>query len=281
MTAGAQATVVDGAAMRWVNGAEVYETMEPAFRDNIGQDREAALTLLRRYNARCLWKDDTTSRRIDHIRADPGYVDLSEAYHDSVEECLVLGGAVELTAEGDFEAGDYFWRPPGWVHSASSPQGFEAILMMEGEDSTEGSDRVSRVVRPDEDAGEHVSQADQLGPRGYVRRAESRFMPWRDHDDHGTRLGGGATAKVLSLNADTGAETVLVQVPAGWSSLPERSERERFIINTSGALLVDDQELAEPSLVRVPAGVVAPRLHAPGGAELMVKTGPPADPTAQ
>ena len=76
-----------------------------------------------------------------------------------MEEALFLGGDATLSAEGDFQAGDYFWRPPGWVHAARSGQGFECVLMMEGETPAEGSGRVSRVIRPDEDAGRSPSPA--------------------------------------------------------------------------------------------------------------------------
>ncbi|QCX27922.1 cupin domain-containing protein [Nocardioides jishulii] len=276
----AEVTVVDGAAMAWVNGADVFETMDPAFRDNIGQDVESALDLLSRYHARCLWKDETTGRRIDHIRCEPGYEDLSEAFHDSVEECLVLGGAVDLTAEGHFEQGDYFWRPPGWVHSAVSPAGFEALLMMEGAEPCEGSHHVSRVVRPDEEAGEHAGDADPVGPRGYVRRVESRFMPWRSHDDTGTRLSAGEDpglrSQVLSSNADAGTETTLVRLPQGWRSTPPVRDLDLFLVTLKGRLAVDGAMLEPSGLVHVPAGTVAPALEALDDVEVMVKTSPAA-----
>lgn len=271
------ATVVDGATLPWVNGAAVYESMEPAFRENIGRDRDAALELLSHYHMRGLWLDSKTSRRIDHIRTDPGYEDLSEAYHDSVEESYFIGGTCELTAEGRFEAGDYFWRPPGWVHSATSSTGFDSILMMEGEDSGEGSDRVSRVVRPDEEAGRHRRSGDGIGPRGYIRRAETRFMVWRDHDDSITRLGnaGGLRAKLLSDNVRTRAASLVVRPAPDWQSTPHPVDRERFLVNTHGSLTVDGQALTEPSLVHIPAGAAAPTLRATESVELLVKVGGP------
>ncbi|MEO9198749.1 MAG: hypothetical protein ABI206_08355, partial [Antricoccus sp.] len=136
-------SVVDGTTMPWINGMDVYDTMEPAFREHLGDNPEAVRMMLSRYNMRGLWRDPVTSRRIDHVRTEPDYVDLCEAYHDSVEESYFLGGEAELSAEGTMLAGDYFWRPPGWVHSARAPQGFECLLMMEGADLGEGSSRVS------------------------------------------------------------------------------------------------------------------------------------------
>jgi hypothetical protein len=273
-------TVVDGPSLRWVNGQEVYDSMEPAFRDNLG-DAERVVDLLSRYQMRSLWLDPSSSRRIDHVQADPGYVDLSEAYHDSVEEGYFLGGECSLTAEGRFVAGDYFWRPPGWVHSASAPLGFEVLLMMEGVDASEGSGRVSRVVRPDDEAGTHALPGlqDALGPRGYERRAEARYMVWRLHDDRTTRLlHDGAPAlrsKVLSRNVTTDAASVLCELPDGWAARPPAVDRERFLVNTSGALRVDGADLGPCSLIRIAPGVPGPDLESPEGTELFVKVGAP------
>ncbi|MFC6152120.1 cupin domain-containing protein [Nocardioides yefusunii] len=270
------ASVVDTAALEWVNGADVFATMDPAFRDNIGTDEASALALLATYHAKCLWKDESTGRRIDHIRCEAGYRDLSEAYHDSVEECLVLGGSVELTAEGWFEPGDYFWRPPGWVHSAQSPRGFEAVLMMEGTQPCEGSLHVSRVVRPDADAGQHVAVADPVGPRGYVRRAESRHMPWRAHDDSGTLLGAaGLESKVLSDNPETGTETSLVRFVAGTAATPQAGPHERFVVIVDGEVVLDDgRRLGAGSLLRAAGGEELPAFAAPDTVVAMVKTCP-------
>lgn len=276
-----EVTVVDAEQLRWVDGREVYESMEPAFRENIAADGDEAriLGLLEKYSIRTLWIDPATTRRIDHLRAAPGYVDLSEAYHDSVEEALFLGGRVTLTAEGVMEPGDYFWRPPGWVHAAQTEEGFEAILMMEGEDDSEGSGRVSRVPRPDDRVGHHdrkESAEDPIGPRGYVRRAETRFMIWRAHDDAVTALGGsGLRSKALSTNSTTDACSVLVQTPAGWSSGRATSPRERFVIVTSGTLRVDGADLGTGSLVRAGVGAAFPPLSSPEGAELLMKVGRP------
>ena len=275
----ASISVVDGSKLPWVNGQSVLQTMEPAFRENIGKSPQDVLDLMSRYHMRNLWLDPETSRRIDHVRADAGYRDLSEAYHDSVEEAYFLGGEVNLTAEGRLVAGDYFWRPPGWVHSADSQIGFEVILMMEGEDASEGSDRVSRVVRPDEEAGRHAraQDVDPIGPRGYVRRAETRFMVWRPHDDTVTKLGGSdrLRSKVLSENVNTQAITVLVQPAPGWVAKPESVNRDRFIINVSGTMLVDGTALTEPSLVHIPAQTEGPQISVDGQAEFLVKVGRP------
>ncbi len=276
-------TLVDGREIAWVNGRDAFSTMAPAFRDNLG-DPARVDDLLSKYWLRALWIDPETTRRIDHVRTDPGYADLSEAYHGSVEEALFLSGGATLTAEGEMRPGDYFWRPPGWVHSASSATGFECLLMMEGDEPTEGSGPVSRVVCSDESAGTPAltsegGAGDRSGPRGYVRRLTTRFLPSEDHDDGQTRLlGPGAalfTSRVLSRNVQTASASVLVTVPRGWASQVPAVDRERFLVVVDGSLVVDGREVTACSLVRIAPGSPGPDLHCPGGAELLVKVSSP------
>jgi hypothetical protein len=277
--------VVDGDTVPWINGRAVLASMAPAFRDNLG-DPGRVDELLGKYWLRPLWVDETTSRRIDHVRTDPGYADLSEAYHDSVEESLFLGGSVDLTAEGHLQAGDYFWRPPGWVHSASSRDGFECILMMEGDDVAEGSGPASRVVCGDDEAGQFQLPAARrgepdasIGPRGYVRRLETRFLPLEDHDDDSTRLVDDAAlpvrSRVLSRNHHTRSVSTLVALPAGWRAEPPASDRERFLVLIDGAIEVDGHVLAPCSLVRIAVGSSGPLVVSDRGARLLVKAGAP------
>jgi hypothetical protein len=274
-------TVVDGSDVRWINGADAFATMAPAFRDNLG-DADRVAELLGRYWLRPLWVDPDTTRRIDHVRVDPGYQDLSEAYHGSVEEALFLGGSAVLTAEGEMRPGDYFWRPPGWVHSAASPTGFECLLLMEGDEPSEGSGPVSRVVCRDEDAGSNPmddTEYGRIGPRGYVRRLETRFLPAAPLEDERIRLVAPAaeplTGRLLSRNVQTGSETVLVTVPPGWAGSVPAVDRERFLVVVGGALGVDGRELGACSLVRIAPGGAGPDLSSADGAEVFVKVSSP------
>src|SRR4051812_14653406 len=102
-------TIADGEDIPWISGREALATMTPEFRNGLG-DVDRVDELMSRYWVRSLWLDPVTTRRIDHVRVDSGYQDLSEAYHDSVEESLVLRGSVTLSAEGALQEGDYFWR---------------------------------------------------------------------------------------------------------------------------------------------------------------------------
>lgn len=267
-------SVVDGPRMAWINGMDAYQTMEPAFRENLGGDDAGRRAMLAKFWLRPLWIDPVTTRRIDHVRTEAGYLDLSEAYHDSVEEAYFRGGDCTLSAEGLQVAGDYFWRPPGWVHKAWSTGGFDTIICMEGEVASEESGRVSRVICADDHAGEQARDgvAGGIGPRGYVRHLESRFMPWRPVDASVVGLASSRlVSKVLSSNVDTAACTVLVRAPEGWSEPLAPSTRERFIVNVEGSITVDEQVLGECSLVHVPAGETGPVVSAGDGVELFVK----------
>jgi hypothetical protein len=266
-------SIVNDTELAWVNGRDAYETMEPAFRDNFGGDADQVRELLSKYWMKSLWLDPSTTRRIDHVRTDAGYVDLSEAYHDSVEEGFFRGGDCTLSAEGLMLPGDYFWRPPGWVHKAWTTDGFDTILCMEGEVDSEESGRVSRVICADHEAGEQSRDGADggIGPRGYVRHGESRYMPWRPVDDAVVGLGGDVEGKVLSSNVDTDACSLVVRAASGWSHRLSAVPRERFLVNTRGDLVADGQELGECSLVRIPPGEQGPELSATSDLELFVK----------
>ena len=271
----------------WINGLQVLETMEPAFRDNLGP-AEGVHGLMSKYNIRVLYQDPVTTRRIDHVRAEAGYKDLTCSAHDSVEECLVLSGSLTLDGEGPLRPGDYFWRPPGFVHCAHSDEGFEALLLMEGVSPSDGSGPVSRLVHPHDIAGENVinnDDEDAIGPRGWVMHQPVSLLPWGPVPDACWREGAaaGLQAKILSRNVLTEAGTWLVRsvdpvsVPAGIG------DRERFLVVLEGEVSAHDpgdsdapRTLAPMSLIHVPAGSTLQALDLAAGALVFVKAGPAA-----
>lgn len=270
----------------WINGLEVLETMAPAFRDNLGP-AEGVHGLMSKYNIRVLHQDPVTTRRIDHVQADPGYTDLTCAAHDSVEECLVLSGSLTLDGEGSFGPGDYFWRPPGFVHCARSEEGFEALLMMEGISPEDGSGPVSRLVRPHEIAGEnviHVDGEEAIGPRGWVLRQPVELLPWGGVPEACWPASPGSVvqAKTLSRNVVNGAGTWMVRATEATRIESETSDRERFLVVLSDGVNVSDESGQEPprslsamTLVHVPAGSPTPEFQLAQGASLLVKAGGP------
>ena len=108
-----QLSIVDTQAVEWENGLSVYENMAPAWREHLGP-KDKVMEMLAMYNQKTLRIDPVTTRRCDLIWLAPGYIDVTHAYHGSVEECFLLEGGIKLNGEGSFEADDYFWRPPGW-----------------------------------------------------------------------------------------------------------------------------------------------------------------------
>jgi hypothetical protein len=274
-------TVVRTATMPWENGLEVIAAMAQEWRDHLGPADRVA-DLYARYDQKTLSRDERTGRRLDLVRIAPGYRDLTNAYHDTVEECLMLAGEVTLDGEGTFDADGYFWRPPGWVHAAESAEGFTALLVVQGDDPAEGSGPPSRRIRPDEDAGTNALHPEDpeaaAGPRGWVR-THRRFLPWVPGRMYARTQGDMAGAdlerlevKVLSANPRSGGQSVLLRLAPGYREEARgvrASAMEAFVLE--GSIRWGDEDLEPWDYVHVPAGEPAPALHSPGGALLFAK----------
>ena len=225
--------------------------------------------------------DRETTRRLDLVQLEPGYRDLTHCCHDSVEEGFVLGGEVRLDGEGVLTADDYFWRPPGWIHHAASPQGVELVLGFEGRSNESGP--VSRYVCPRQDAGANmlIPAADEraLGTRGRARRVESRLLVWQPGPDFAR--GEGALAgfdlermavRVLSRNPVTGQQTLLVRLAPGYrqgGAGAHSVRRQMFVL--AGSLELGATEIRRVFFVHGPAGVIDGPLSSDAGALLDVK----------
>lgn len=273
---------VDTAAAAWENGLDVVRAMAPEFRANLGpQDRIPEVYV--KYHQKTLRVDPNTRRRLDLIRLDPGYRDLTNAYHDSVEECFVLGGSFSLDGEGHFTAGDYFWRPPGWVHAAETPEGFLALLSLQGLDPAEGSGEVSRRIRPDSEAGSNALHAAgddaAMGPRGWVRCQHTSLLAWqpgpvfaRDQEPlEGFDLDR-AAFRVLSRNPWTGAQSLLVRLDPGYAQEGAglfTAAVEFYVV--TGSCLLGGEALDEGSYLYSPSRTVEPALSSQAGATLFLK----------
>ena len=97
--------------MEWENGLDGVRSFSPEFRANLGPI-ELVEEVYAKYHQKTLRVDPDTTRRMDLISLAGGYRDVTNAYHDSVEECLGMDGELDLDGEGHFRAGDYFWRAP-------------------------------------------------------------------------------------------------------------------------------------------------------------------------
>ena len=275
---------VDTSRMLWTDGLDVVREMAPAFREQLGPE-DLVEDAFARYHQKTLFHDLESKRRLDLIQIDSGFRDLTNAYHDSVEECLVLGGSLTLDGEGAFETGDYFWRPPGFVHAAASDTGFVALLGLQGEDPGEASRATSRNIRPDEEAGTNALHPQDLetavGPRGWVRRLQTGHVPWLAGPIYARTqqaLDGmnleRMEVKTLSHNSWTGGQTLLVRLMPGYEQTgagSHHSSWEHYVLEGEGRL--GDEIHATGCYLFRPAGRVEPPLVSEAGALLFVKLG--------
>lgn len=275
--------VVRTAEQEWESGRDVVRNMVPEFRNNLGPP-ERVSELYELYWQKTLRSDPVTKARADLIHLQPGYEDLTLAYHDSVEECLVLSGSFHLDGEGDFAAGDYFWRPPGWVHAARTEEGFQALLLLTGDSPEEGSGPTSRRVRPAAEAGLNVLHPDDmtaaLGPRGWVRCLHHGLLAWQpgplfartqgalvDFDLERCRY------KVLSSNPFSGGQSLLVELEPGYGQRgPGRHAGEWQWFVMEGECQLGDEPLPAGAFVLSPCASVDPPLRSDDGALLFWKS---------
>lgn len=270
--------VIDSTQMDWLNGLDVLPTMPEAFRDHLGPaDRLEGM--LANYDVKPLFFDSATTRRIDLVNLRPGYVDLTDAYHESVEECYVLDGSVDV--EEHLAAGDYFWRPPGWVHSAESSDGLLALLMMEGTSLDDSSGLATRTIRPNSEFGTNPLTPDPAaahGPRGWVRKASGDRMAWqpgatfaRSEDAISGVTLDALAVKVLSKNVHTGAQSLLMRVDPGFTQVASVQPATQYTYVISGSISIGGQYISAGSFFERPADVPFPAVTTEDGAELFVK----------
>lgn len=274
------ASIVDSNALPWENGLEYLKTLAPAFRDNLGPADQVEQNFAK-YWQKNLYLDRATTRRLDLVRLEPGYRDLTHCCHDSVEEAFFLGGEAHIDGEGVFGAADYFWRPPGWIHHAASPAGVEIILGFEGRSNESGP--VSRMVCPADKAGSNMllarDDARVLGTRGRVRRVESELLVWQPGPSfaRGEGILDGfdlehMAVRVLSRNPITGQQTLLWRLDPGYRQAGPGAHGvwlQTFML--SGSARIGATQLRQGSFVHRPAGAIEGALASEGGAILYVK----------
>ena len=255
-------TILDTKLIPWENGLQVLEKMAPKFRSNLGPKEEIADTF-EKYWQKSLHHNESNTRRIDLVYLDEGYRDLTYAYHDSVEECYVLEGDLQMGGEGELRDGDYFWRPPGFVHATRETLGFYAILGFQGVDEAEASGAVTRHIRPETDKGTNFIYPNDLdlavGPRGWIRRLPTEIIGWQRSPNICTNIdfldsdkSGLLEIKILSENYTSLGATILLRLLPGYSmSITDghASPWELFILE--GELSLDDHVCTEEHYIRL------------------------------
>jgi hypothetical protein len=274
-------TIAHTPEMPWQSGLDVVRSMAPEWRDNMGPADQVE-RLFATYHQKTLFSDPTTTRRLDLVRLDPGYGDITCAYHDSVEECFVIDGEVDLDGEGHFGAGGYFWRPPGWVHAARTSRGMTALLMLQGDDPAEGSFATSRRIRLSSEAGTNALRpaTDPLsvGPRGWVR-THDQFLPWLPGPVYARTQGTvegwdleRVDVRVLSANPFTGGQTLLLRLHAGYSETAVTTAGARIeMFVLSGAFTLGDEAMQAGSYARFDGGSHVRPMRSRTGATLFAK----------
>lgn len=274
--------LVDSTTLPWENGLDYLRTLAPAFRDNLGP-ADAVEANFRVYRQKSLYLDPESTRRFDLVRLDPGYRDLTHCCHDSVEEGFVLAGEALLDGEGAHGAGDYFWRPPGWIHHAASPRGVELLLGFEGRSGESGP--VTRTVCAAGAAGGNAlfpaGDPRALGTRGRLRRIESHHLPWQAGFDYARGEGAldgfdleHCAMRVLSRDARGGGQTLLLRLAPGYRQHGPGSHRawlQGFVLE--GRVMLGDRPLGVGTFMHRPAGAVEAPLSSDTGALLYVKSG--------
>jgi hypothetical protein len=273
-------TISRSESMPWINGLEVLETMAPQFAANIGE-RDVVEREYQRYWQKNLFWDPETTRRIDLVRIDAGYHDPSACFHDCVEEIMILTGDLVIHGEGPLSAGDYFWRPPGWIHVSESENGYTGIICFQGEGPESG--RMTRTIAPAEQAGTNARFAptspEALSGRGWVKRLETQYAVWQPGtlfaQTEGELTGfdiDHIEVKVLSKNPELGRQTLLVRLAPGYAqSGPGTHSTDLFGLVLEGSCELGTESLAQGDLMYRPAGAVAGPLSSETGATLFVK----------
>jgi hypothetical protein len=107
--------------------------------------------------------------------------------------------------------------------------------------------------------------------RPFIEFIQSQALPWQDgrYGDGGS----GLRSKMLSLDPDTGASSMLVEYPARWTSGAvggpwHLSVDEEFVV-LAGELVIDDVHYAGKSYAHLPAGFTRQRTTSSTGAVVL------------
>jgi hypothetical protein len=276
-------TVVDTTGMDWIKGADLLADMDPGFRANLGPSDEVS-AVFECYLVKPLLKEDATGRRVDLCQFLPGYRDVTACFHDSAEEGYVIDGELALAGEGDFASGDYFWRPPGWVHGAvGTSMGATALICFEGDRPSDGSGPNSREIRPYSEAGANGAYADDhavaIGPRGRIAHLSSRWLPWQSAalwpglsaDARTAWNADNVSVRTLGMNVVNGASSSLWRIAPGYAQPEALTARDTLMFFVlEGSVTFNGVERGAGTFVYQPAGAELGAV-ASSGATLFVK----------
>lgn len=147
-------------------------------------------------------------------------------YHEAFEEVYMVAGSVTLDGRHYWYAGDYFYRPAFIVHGHDEQSGEGALCVIRSDGPIE-----LLLVHDPEQAVEYPMPQSRDG-RGHVFQVPTADVPavadpafpaeWR--------------IRSLSADPDTGARTLLADIPAGWTGLAQPSGAAWEAMVISGAV---------------------------------------------
>jgi len=168
-------------------------------------------------------------------------------YHHAFEEVFMLSGSVTVGGTHYWHAGDYFYRPADIVHGHDerSEEGTLAVIR------SDGPLELLLIHDPDE-PDEYPRSGPISDPRGHILQIPTGARPWIDSPD----LPEGWRVKPLSADAESGARTMMIRIPQGWSGdtgAGRDTAWEALILN--GSLRNETRQFDEGDYCSGPAGV--------------------------
>ncbi len=185
-------------------------------------------------------------------------------YHDSFEEVFMWDGSVTVGGRHYWHAGDYFYRPARVVHGHDerSEEGALAVIR------NDGPCELLLAHEPAED--DEYPLEEITDPRGLVLYCTPAEMTWEDAPG----FPAGWRIKTLSADDTTGARTLAVQIPAGWTrngaDIPGRDTRWEAMV-TQGSVTGQGITFERGDYTVGPAGIEAfDAESAPEGCEFIL-----------
>jgi len=128
-------------------------------------------------------------------------------YHHAFEEVYMWSGSVTVGGKHYWHGGDYFYRPALVVHGHDerSEEGACAIIR------SDGPLELLLIHEPTEN--DEYSLQPVADPRGHIKHLTIANLTWQS----GERFPADWRIKPLSADADSGACTFAIHVPAGWT----------------------------------------------------------------
>ena len=259
---------LDTNALEW-RGGEAYHELSEEFDPGEVEDD----TYYDAFAVKVLAFDDETGAQTKRERYRAGFVQHNYGYHRCGEEVYTLSGRFRYPDSAElFTEGCYVYRPPGWIHNGEVYDDAEVIVRHDQLFSmiTGYAEDELRTNVLFDDATEAV------GPRGFVVHRNANFEVWTPGETFLRLQGpwddapeGELWVKVVSRDVQTGAQTLLMKLGAGFRLTEPgfaTASEESYVL--SGELTIGDDWLGPEFFYSRPAGYVYGPVESSGGCVL-------------